>query len=97
MPLYKFRKISTNEEFEESMSWAARRDFLKDKDIEPVVCAPAIVSGISGITYKTDGGFNDMLSRVAEANPASPLANEYGKKDIKSSKIREIAQKHDLA
>jgi hypothetical protein len=33
------------------------------------------------------------MSRIATANPASPLAEKYGDKGIKASKTREVVKK----
>jgi len=90
MPTYLFRDKETDEVWEEFMSYSERQAFLfENPDIEPVVTAPAIVSGVSGVTHKNDAGFNDMMSRIAAANPTSPLADKYGSKGIKESKTRE--------
>jgi hypothetical protein len=89
MPIYQFRDKTTGEEWEEFLSFSGREDKLKDSNIEQVITAPAIVSGIAGVTHKNDSGFNDMMSRIAKANPTSPLADKYGDKGIKASKTRE--------
>lgn len=94
MPTYLFRDKETDEVWEEFMSYSQRQIYLEENpDIEPVVTAPAIVSGISGVTHKNDSGFNDMMSRVAAANPTSPLADKYGSKGIKESKTREAVKR----
>lgn len=67
MPIYEFRRVSTGEIFEEFMSISARDEKLKDPDIEPVMGAPAIVSGVS-IRNKTDHGWRDVLKKVKKAN-----------------------------
>lgn len=89
MPIYEFRNKSTGEEWEEFLSFSGREERLADPDIEQVITAPAIISGIAGVTHKNDSGFNDMMSRIAKANPTSPLADKYGDKGIKASKTRE--------
>lgn len=90
MPTYLFRDKETDEVFEGFMSYTERNELLEaHPELEPVVTAPAIVSGISGITHKNDSGFKDMMSRVAAANPYSPMAEKYGDKGIKASKTRE--------
>jgi hypothetical protein len=93
MPTYTFRDKTTGEEWDEFLSFSAREERLTDPNIEQVPCAPAFVSGVSGMTHKTDSGFNDMMSRIAKANPASPLAEQYGDKGIKASKTREVVKK----
>ena len=43
---------------------------------------------------KTDGGWKDNLSRIAEAHPTSPLADRYGKKSTKDIKTKQVVEKH---
>ena len=93
MPTYTFRDKTTGEEWDEFLSISAREERLTDTNIEQVPCAPAFVSGISGVTHKNDSGFNDMMSRIAVANPNSPLAETYGDKGVKASKTREAVKK----
>jgi hypothetical protein len=93
MPTYTFRDKTTGEEWDEFLSFSGREERLKDPNIEQVPCAPVLISGISGVTHKNDSGFNDMMSRIATANPNSPLADKYGDKGIKASKTREAVKK----
>lgn len=89
MPIYQFRNKTTGEEWEEFLSFSGREEKLKDPEIEQVVSAPAIISGIAGVTHKNDSGFGDMMSRIAAANPTSPLAEKYGDKGVKATKTRQ--------
>lgn len=76
------------------MSWSARETFLKSNpDIVSVPTAPAIISGVSGITHKTDSGFKDMLSRISAASPGSPMAETYGDKGVKATQTRAALKK----
>ena len=93
MPTYTFRDKTTGDEWDEFLSFSGREERLKDPNIEQVPCAPAFVSGVAGKTHKNDSGFNDMMSRIAAANPTSPLADKYGDKGIKASKTREAVKK----
>jgi len=93
MQTYTFRDKTTGEEWDEFLSFSGREERLTDTNIEQVPCAPAFVSGISGVTHKNDSGFNDMMSRIAVANPNSPLAETYGDKGVKASKTREAVKK----
>lgn len=93
MPTYDFYNEKTGEEWEEFCSLAKREEILQNPDIKQRVCAPAFVSGLSGVTHKTDSGFNDMLNRIAKSNPNSPLAETHGDKGIKASKVREAVNK----
>jgi len=94
MPTYIFRDKETGEVYESFMSYTERNELLNTRpELEPVVTAPAFISGVSGITHKNDSGFGDMMSRIAEANPYSPLADNYGDKSVKASKTREAVKK----
>lgn len=93
MPVYEFRNKTTGEQWEEFLSFSAREERLKDANIEQVISAPAIISGIAGVTHKNDSGFGDMMSRIAAANPTSPLAEKYGDKGVKATKTREAVKR----
>lgn len=97
MPTYEFLDTETGEEFESFMSISAREEYLKNNPhIQPLVTAPAIVTGVSvsASSNKVPDGFKEVLSKVAEAHPASEVAHRYGKKSIKEVKTREIVRKH---
>ena len=92
MPVYVFRR-EKDEFFELIMSYDERQMFLKNNpDLVPVVTAPRIISG-RGDGAKPDAGFNEMMSKIADQNPQSPLAETYGSKDSKSVKTREVVNK----
>lgn len=94
MPLYQFREKETGEVFEEMFTYDQKNVFLSDNpEYEEIIGAPAIISGVSGLTHKTDSGFNDLLNRIGNANPHSPLGQQYGDKGIKATKIREAVNK----
>ena len=94
MPIYEFRLKETGESFEEFFNYQQKIDFLEDNpDIEEIIGAPHLISGIAGVTHKNDSGFNDLLNRIGNANPHSPLGRQHGDKDIKSTKIREAVNK----
>jgi hypothetical protein len=56
--------------------------------------APMIAYRGLGSEIKTDGGFKEVLSKIAEHHPLSPLADRYGNKSIKQSKTEEVVRKH---
>lgn len=97
MPTYTFRDKTTGDEWDEFLSLSGREDRLKDPNVEQVPTVPTFISGVSGVTHKNDSGFNDMMSRVAAANPMSPLAEKYGDKGVKASKTREAVKKAKAA
>ncbi len=95
MPTYTFRNTVTEEEFEDFMSFSAYEAFLSaNPHIQRTYnSAPAIVSGMPMSGPKIDSGFKDVLSRVADANPHSPLASQYGDKGIRASKTRDAVDR----
>lgn len=94
MPTYSFRNNETGEEYDILMKYDDKVEYLKNHpEIESIITgAPGLVTA-TGDRTKPPSGFKDVLSRIADANPNSPLANDYGKKDHKSVKVREIVQK----
>jgi predicted nucleic acid-binding Zn ribbon protein len=93
MPTYNFKDTETNEEFEMMMKWSERELFLAENPhIEPIMTAPAIVSGVS-ITGKVPDGFKEVLSKVSENHKGSNLSEKHSKKSIKEVKTREIVNK----
>ena len=95
MPIYTFRNKKTGKEFDEMMSIAEMEEYLdKIKHITQVLKGLNIVGGVSGVSYKSDGGWKDNLSRIAEAHPNSPLADRYGKRTTKEIKTRQALEKN---
>ena len=99
MPTYNFRNKKTGEITEEFMSISAREEFLKkNKNLEPYMeSAPAFSyssAGFRNVTDKTDNGFKEVMSKIAEKHPASPLAAQHGNKTIKQLKTKEVLSKH---
>jgi hypothetical protein len=92
MPLYEFVNTETQEQWDELMSYDDMKLFLaSNPHINPVYSMNII--GGTGDRVKVDAGMNDMLGRIARANPGSPLAEKYGDKGIKASKTRDAVKK----
>ena len=95
MPSYTFENTKTGEVYDDMMSISDMESFLKkNKHIKQIIGRVNIVSGVSGITHKTDGGWNDNLQRIAEAHPKSALADRYKMKSIKEVKTQQVINKH---
>ena len=95
MPIYSFENIKTGKQFTEHLTMEELDAYLKNnKNVRQVFTSLNIVGGVSGLTYKQDGGWKDNLQRIAEAHPGSPLADRYKKKSIKEIKTKEIINKH---
>jgi hypothetical protein len=96
MPTYSFKDTNTGEEFDKFMKISERDNFLKDNlHVQPMLSAPSIVSGVSTSTqHRVPDGFKEVLSKVAEAHPASPHGHRYGKKSIKDVQTQRIVKDH---
>lgn len=94
MPVYTFINNETGEEFDILMKIADKEAWLeKNPQCKQVISAPNINKGGVGDRTKPPSGFKDVLSRVAENSPYSPLADTYGKKDAKSVAIRDSVKR----
>ena len=95
MPTYVFVNTKTNKQFEEFMSISAKETYLKENPhLQQVLTPTALVSMVGSLQGKTDSGFKEVMSKIAENNPSSPLAEKYGRKSIKDVKIKEVREKH---
>tara|TARA_Y100001949_G_C15701351_1_gene206808 strand:+ start:87 stop:389 length:303 start_codon:yes stop_codon:yes gene_type:complete len=93
MPTYTFENTKTGKVYDEYMSIADRETYLEQNPhIKQLINKINIVSGTGGI--KTDSGWKENMSRIAEAHPTSPLAQRYGKRSIKQVKTEQVIQKH---
>ena len=95
MPLYTFENKRTGKTFTEMMTISEMESYLKkNKHIKQNITSVNIVAGVSGMSYKSDQGWKETLSKVAEAHPQSALANEIGKKSTKQIKTEQVVKKH---
>jgi len=95
MPIYTFHNNKTNKIFTEMMSIAEMEEYLKkNPHIKQQITQMNIVGGVSGLSYRSDGGWKDNLSRIAEAHPNSPLAQQHGKRSIKQVKTEQAMKKY---
>lgn len=94
MPLYDFKNTETGEYEEKFVSMSDYDQFLKDNPHleRAYIKAPALNKGGIGDRTKVNDGFKEVLSKVADANPNSKLASDYGKKDKKSVAVRNAVQ-----
>ena len=93
MPTYTFQDTDTGEVFDKILKISEKDNFLKDNpNLKSLVTGINIVAGVGSI--KSDSGWKENLSRIAEAHPRSPLAERYGKKSIKDIKTKQVVEKH---
>jgi predicted nucleic acid-binding Zn ribbon protein len=94
MPVYRFKDNNTSEVFEVLMSISQKAEYMKENpNIESVIMAPSIVSGVS-VKGKVPDGFKDVLSRISEQHKNTDLADRYGKNSIKEARTQEVVRKH---
>ena len=95
MPIYTFENTKTGKVFDDFMSMADKETYLEQNPhIKQIINKINIVAGVSGRSYRSDQGWKENMSRIAEAHPTSPLADRYGKKSIKQAKTEQVIQKH---
>lgn len=94
MPTYTFQiKDDPDEIWTEIMSISQKEQFLKENPhIQQLLVSMNIVSGVGGI--RIDGGFNDVLQKIAEHHPTSDLAASMGsKRSAKEVKTQQVVDK----
>ena len=95
MPTYRFLNTKTKEEYEDYMTISEMEKLIKKKHIELLPPTQMnIVSSVGSVDSKTDSGFKEVLSKVSEAHPNSPLASRYGKRSVKDTQIERVRKKH---
>tara|TARA_Y200000002_G_scaffold336109_1_gene304065 strand:- start:573 stop:884 length:312 start_codon:yes stop_codon:yes gene_type:complete len=95
MPTYTFENTKTGKVFDDFMSMDDKETYLEQNPhIKQIINKINIVAGVSGRSYRSDQGWKENMSRIAEAHPTSPLADRYGKKSIKQAKTEQVIQKH---
>ena len=95
MPIYTFHNNKTNKIFTEMMSIAEMEEYLKkNPHIKQQITQMNIVGGVSGMSYRSDQGWKEVQSKIAEAHPTSPFAREHRKRSIKEVKTEQVLKKH---
>ena len=95
MPTYRFENLKTGVVYEDFMSIAEMEKLKNNKNVKLLPPTQMnIVSSVGSIDSKTDGGWKEVMSKVSEAHPNSPLAERYGKRTIKETQIETVRKKH---
>ena len=95
MPTYTFTNTKTGKEFTEMMTIAEMENYLKkNKHIKQNISGIRIVAGVSGQSYRSDSGWKEVQSKIAEAHPMSALAKEMGTRSTKQIKTEQVVKKH---
>lgn len=94
MPTFKFLNNETHETFEDFLSIVEKERLLEiNPHIKQVPNGFAIVSAVGSIDSKNDQGFREVMSRISEANPNTPLAERYGRRSTREVKVAEAVKK----
>jgi len=99
MPTYEFENTETGEQFEIFCSWKEREGFLKDNPHVRgvIITAPTKVSTVGERTgLGNSGGFNEVLSKVGEKFPNSPLDRQTRRRTATEVKRDNVIKKHGL-
>ena len=97
MPTYRFRNMNSGKEYDKFMSNDEREKYLKTHSIVAQVPQAIAIVGdhIMGVGPKTDAGFEDRMSQIANAHPGSPLASRYKSNESHAKiKARAVIEKH---
>ena len=97
MPTYDILNTETNEVEEVIMTISGKEKYLKDNPhIQQLPSLFAMSYSGTGDMVKNDNGWKEQMSRIAEANPGSSVADRYGKESTKSAKTRQVLKKHGV-
>ena len=97
MPTYTLEDTETGEQHDVMMTWDDLQEYKKgNPHLRQVITGgPAIVGGVGNRTgLGQSGGFNEMLSKVADAHPRSELGKNMRRRSAKEVKTDSIIDKH---
>jgi hypothetical protein len=98
MPSYEFLNTKTNKIEEHVMSISAYDSFKADNPHLERYYSDAPMFSYSGTGdlsgKKTDNTWKEVMHKIAEQNPRSPLAEKVLKKDTKRIKVDQVLEKH---
>ena len=95
MPSYTFENKKTGKVWTDIMTIDEMENYLnKNKNVRQIITSVNIVAGVSGMSYRSDKGWNETLSKIAEKHPQSKLAQDMGTKSTKQIKTEQVMKKH---
>ena len=94
MSTYQFHNIDTDEYEETFMTIGEMESYLNlNPNIKKVLSVPNFISSQKSAMNNKDGGWNELQSRIAKANPTSALADRVGGRSTKEVKLNNFAKK----
>ena len=95
MPIYTFYNKRSKKEWDDMMTISEMESYLKkNNNVRQIITQVNIVAGVSGMSYRSDQGWKEVQSKIAEAHPKSAFAQEHRKKSIKEVKTEQVIKKH---
>ena len=95
MPSYTFENKKTGKVWTDIMTIDEMEEYLnKNKNVRQIITSVNIVAGVSGMSYRSDKGWNETLSKIAEKHPQSKLAHDMGTRSTKQIKTEQVLKKH---
>lgn len=97
MPTYTFLNKRTKKLEEHVMSISVYDEFKENNPhLERYYETAPMFSygGVGDNISKTDNTWKEVMSKIAEQNPRSPLADRFRSKGIKEIKTNEVIEKH---
>ena len=79
MPTYTFINLESGIEYDETMPMSEYDEYVKNNNVQRVYQPIALSADhLMGVGPKNDSGFNDVMGKIADGNPLSPMADRYG-------------------
>ena len=79
MPTYTFMNLESGIEYDETMPMSEYDEYVKNNNVQRVYQPIALSADhLMGVGPKNDSGFNDVMGKIADGNPLSPMADRYG-------------------
>ena len=95
MPTYTFEDKETGEVFDKLMKISEKEQYLKDNpNLKPVLTAPNFVG--DHIVKRMDGGMKEVFSKIADANPNTPVGDRFRTKSSADIKKDKVVKKYNL-
>jgi len=91
MPVYTFKDLETDEIYDINLRMSELDEYKKENPNHERYFdeVPGLISG-SG--QKVDGGFKEVLTKISEAHPYSPLADSHMSKSIKQARTERVVK-----
>ena len=79
MPTYTFFNKDAGIEYDEVMSMSEYDEYMENNNVQRVYQPVALSADhLMGVGPKSDSGFNDVMGKIADGNPLSPMADRFG-------------------